>query len=436
MLSSVQALFLTAALVSLMTAGLIHFIFRQERDQSAQIWVAGSLLMALGMLLLIFRSSLPDWLAFGVTNYVMLQGVVLYGQSFSALYLSDFKISTSSVGLCVLYGLTQFVLHDSSYAEYLALVASLAWMIAHGWIFFSMLHVIKLKKDAPVRFFALLAVIGMVAWGTRAYLVALFDVSLSTDLSRINFYTLLVAHFLLLAQQSSYMATRVTEEKTRKSEVIHLNSYIKQLYGERAALVQEKETARMELLQEVHDGFGSKLLSTQLLAERGILDQQQLNAHLKDLMSDLHLLVDTLNQKERQFQEALADFRYRVQRLHPFDHPQIHWQLHLEGMPEVEPKVSLQLLRILQEALSNALKHAQAENIRIIAGYEQNQSMLTLKVTDDGKGWTEQSRTGHGLHNMQNRARKIGANLVIHHGSTGTDLSIGLAIVSQPRAKN
>ena len=73
-------------------------------------------------------------------------------------------------------------------------------------------------------------------------------------------------------------------------------------------------------------------------------------------------------------------------------------------------------LRIAQESLTNAVKHGRAKHIFIEVGFAG--SALTLRITDDGAGFTAAAvpgaGTGHfGLHGMRERAQRLGGTLVL-----------------------
>jgi signal transduction histidine kinase len=76
----------------------------------------------------------------------------------------------------------------------------------------------------------------------------------------------------------------------------------------------------------------------------------------------------------------------------------------------------------LQEAISNALKHAHASNIWVNVLYLPDQNLLRLSVTDDGVGIPQKPQQGRGLNNMQQRAREIGAGLYISDQTLGTQV--------------
>jgi signal transduction histidine kinase len=84
-----------------------------------------------------------------------------------------------------------------------------------------------------------------------------------------------------------------------------------------------------------------------------------------------------------------------------------------------EPQVSMHLYRIAQEALSNAAKHAGAKEVQVDVAREG--TLLTMTITDDGKGLPLNGHTpkGLGLQTMNYRARSMGAALDIRNATGG-----------------
>lgn len=84
------------------------------------------------------------------------------------------------------------------------------------------------------------------------------------------------------------------------------------------------------------------------------------------------------------------------------------------GVPRaLPPRVEDDLLRIAQEAVSNALQHAEARRVRIALSYEAKH--VEMRVEDDGRGFDpskeERPEGGHGLRSMRERAARIGGQL-------------------------
>jgi signal transduction histidine kinase len=99
---------------------------------------------------------------------------------------------------------------------------------------------------------------------------------------------------------------------------------------------------------------------------------------------------------------------------------------------QLPPATEHHLLRICQEALNNAFKHADARNIRITLNYSEK--LVQLSVADDGCGFApDRVLTGTGMHlglrNLRSRARKIKGRLeVISQPAKGTTIEVSVPI--------
>jgi len=107
----------------------------------------------------------------------------------------------------------------------------------------------------------------------------------------------------------------------------------------------------------------------------------------------------------------------------------------MEGIPfRLPPAMEMNLLRIGQEAVGNAAKHGQAENIEISLAYTPEKVRLTIR--DDGRGFDPAASmpTGHfGLLDMRERAHCLGCNLQIDSlANEGTTISVEVPIDAQP----
>lgn len=90
-------------------------------------------------------------------------------------------------------------------------------------------------------------------------------------------------------------------------------------------------------------------------------------------------------------------------------------RLHLVGPIDstVRPSVGKQLLTVLSEALSNAIRHSQAKEIEVAVKVEAG--VIQVKVTDDGIGFKNPPRRS-GLANMEDRARRLGGTWSVSSG--------------------
>ena len=200
----------------------------------------------------------------------------------------------------------------------------------------------------------------------------------------------------------------------------------RQRLAERSRM-QERE----QLLQDLHDGFASQLASACLRNEYNMLTSAEMDELLRECLDDLHLVIETLGHEDLNLNDAIADYRYRCERRLSGLGVRVDWEIALSACPPLEQRTLLNVLRILQESLNNAVKHAQPRQIRIAAGYHPD-GELRIAVCDDGIGLPAVPKMGRGLANMQRRARDIGGLLDFTPLEPGTNVSLTLPLSPAP----
>jgi signal transduction histidine kinase len=97
-------------------------------------------------------------------------------------------------------------------------------------------------------------------------------------------------------------------------------------------------------------------------------------------------------------------------------------QNNIAGNPELKATEMLNLYRIIQEAIQNSLKYAEASVIRILI--DETDEGLKFEIADDGKGFDSAlNSSGNGIMNMKHRSSKMNANLKIS-SETGKGTSV------------
>ncbi|MFZ9241483.1 MAG: sensor histidine kinase, partial [Chitinophagaceae bacterium] len=92
---------------------------------------------------------------------------------------------------------------------------------------------------------------------------------------------------------------------------------------------------------------------------------------------------------------------------------------------ELSPNEGIQLMRIMQEAMTNALKHAHATTI-VIRIFSENGVEIT--ISDNGRGFdAENVEKGQGLENMRQRSQEAGFMYSIVSDDSGTKVSVSMA---------
>jgi signal transduction histidine kinase len=109
----------------------------------------------------------------------------------------------------------------------------------------------------------------------------------------------------------------------------------------------------------------------------------------------------------------------------------IRFELRLTGQPRPLPrKISEHLLRIGQEAITNAVRHARAGHILVSLGFTRDR--VTLRVKDDGSGFTPGKSSGaphFGLVNMAERAEQIAARFEVRsEPGQGTNVEVETSV--------
>ena len=104
-------------------------------------------------------------------------------------------------------------------------------------------------------------------------------------------------------------------------------------------------------------------------------------------------------------------------------------QLAVSGVPVTPPAdVGVAAYRIVQEALTNVVRHAQARTVKV--GLDYAGRSLTVSVTDDGRGAAGPGRTapGFGIVGMRERAQACGGTLHTGPGSGGRGFRVSATL--------
>ncbi|MCA1326742.1 7TM diverse intracellular signaling domain-containing protein [Herbaspirillum sp. alder98] len=173
---------------------------------------------------------------------------------------------------------------------------------------------------------------------------------------------------------------------------------------------------RLELVRDLHDGLGGTLVGNIAVLERSPAQASTGRALevLHSLRDDLRLIIDSAagdDYRDQTMAQLVAPLRHRLGTLLEQNGIACRWQL--EGLEQMQPGATrgLDILRILQEALTNVLKHSGADQVDIVMRYADGR--LAASVTDNGHGWREHCAGGRGMASMQARARRLGAVLEV-----------------------
>lgn len=236
----------------------------------------------------------------------------------------------------------------------------------------------------------------------------------------IVFSVILMKRFAGALQQSELMSEELEERVREKHRQLEDHfSRLKELEAENAK-VKERE----RIMQDVHDGLGGHLLQLLSRAEDDPT-LRQLEPDIRAAMQDLRLIVDSLSPNDGDLVSVLAMFRHRIQPLIERNGLKFEWRVaDLPALPDIGPEETLNVLRILQEAVTNIIHHANAS--RITVETRMADDGIELSISDDGCGFDTAVPQGHGLANMRRRARVINGRIDITSDERGTTIQIFL----------
>lgn len=211
---------------------------------------------------------------------------------------------------------------------------------------------------------------------------------------------------------TSELEARV-QAKSRELERRH--EEIQQLERERTLALE-----RERLMRDMHDGAGGHLVSSLALLKSKGIDDPDLAAALTGALTDLRLMIDSLDPVDDDLNAVLGMLRDRMQPILKGSGLRVTWQIErLPALPDLGPHLVLQILRILQEALTNVIRHAAARHLTVSARFDPSLRSARLCVQDDGRG-LEGAGSGRGLKNMRTRTGRLGATLRISSDASGT----------------
>ena len=187
---------------------------------------------------------------------------------------------------------------------------------------------------------------------------------------------------------------------------------------EQYELAQERE----RIAREFHDGLGHHLVS----AIRGLeslqrsLRRDSIQKHEDAVQELIDILRTALDETRQTIQQLRApetsDMREFISRTAQRVARRLGAQLHCEcpeAMPELTPLQSLMFTRVIQEALSNVMKHAgNPQNLWVECRVQDG--WLEARIADDGNGFDPETVVeGLGLHSMRDRIQALGGELSI-----------------------
>ncbi|MBF02647.1 MAG: hypothetical protein CMP76_05070 [Flavobacterium sp.] len=239
--------------------------------------------------------------------------------------------------------------------------------------------------------------------------------------------------FVILFQRAKQKELLFTQEQQKANEEIY------QLMLDQQTKIDEvKNIEKNRIARELHDGIMNKLASTRLnlfvLTKRN--DEETIKkciGHINEIQNiekEVRVIAhelsnDTFSEKGN-FKTILTELLTEQNELYPANciyeiDKDIVWE-------NIDIEIKMNLYRILQEALNNCNKYANAENIYI--NIDKQEKIVTLQIIDDGEGFnTSKAKKGIGMKNMFQRTESVKGDFnITSEIGKGTKIIIKLPI--------
>lgn len=214
----------------------------------------------------------------------------------------------------------------------------------------------------------------------------------------------------------------VYRNQTIKQQRLQLKAQLAEAQSRNA--IQEE---RLRISQELHDNIGSQLTFVRAsidVLEKSVPDHRV--ADIKELtaaaIQELRKTVWLINKQSA----TVEEFQIKLREYIPANSkPPIQLSASGDLQFEIPAVIANQLFRVVQEAVNNSVKHAQATQIHVKLAVTN--SVMSVQIIDDGVGFETNSPTaGFGLRNIEKRIKSVNGTVTIR--SNPTETSIALAI--------
>ncbi|MDB5223072.1 MAG: hypothetical protein JWN83_1739 [Chitinophagaceae bacterium] len=230
--------------------------------------------------------------------------------------------------------------------------------------------------------------------------------------------------YQFFALQTDITIQKALEEKVELEKIIKQKEITDAVYS-------AQESERSEIGRELHDNVNQLLGATRLYIDMAKKDEENKESLLTsasdftlNAIEEIRKLSKTLITpliKEMGLADAIIDLTEEIMLVHPIKILVTASHFIEEGLDE---KFKLNIFRIVQEQINNALKHAEAKEINI--NIEDNYGKLLLSITDNGIGFdTAKRKNGVGITNIKSRSELYnGIVQLASEQGKGTSLSI------------
>ena len=193
-------------------------------------------------------------------------------------------------------------------------------------------------------------------------------------------------------------------------------------YAHKSRMAHEDGIAqeRARIARDTHDNIGAKLLSALHGGE-----PERKNAMIREALSDLRDIINASGATPRTADEALAELRHETVERVSAAGLEVRWSMNGAEAADLPPAIVHALRSIIREAVSNAIRHADASMVTV--AIDLTPEATRLSIVDDGAGFDPiRVAPGHGLESMKTRAETLQGAFAVDTGGRGTAIRVSL----------
>lgn len=322
------------------------------------------------------------------------------------------------------------LLPEISVVDAVLLISIPGLLIAICWSFFVLVFSYGKRADTVVVLF-LIGQIIIIYGVSHDLFVRLGQVEDGLLIARIS-------NALVMAGMAAFLIGRQTEiANSLDAAASNLRARLSEREEElRSIHLQQQENdrqrtisaERQRITSDLHDGVAGHLATIVALSETDETAVAEIGQSAKNALVDLRLVLDALSLPEGSIGFALGSFRERC--LLPLERLGIEIEWSINGLPEqmdISRETILNILRILQEAVNNAVRHGRPKTLHVNI---DGQGGETLRFTVENTGGIpfapNDIQSGLGLESMRRRAQAIGGNVTIEPTTSGARVTLSV----------
>lgn len=217
---------------------------------------------------------------------------------------------------------------------------------------------------------------------------------------------------------------KLYEQRVEKMEILDQNlSFQKQFTSE---IINMRENERKRIAQDLHDDIGGTLGALKLHISSPNMDKQHAFAIISKAVEDLRKISHNLMPQREESHIPFHDIIKQIDEINKYNVLQI--KKIIEPLHhKISPTMELSVFRIVNELLTNILKHAHATEATVEIHDEDN--ILQIIIEDNGTGFDVASqKTGIGLKNIHNRVSYLKGKITIDSNKNGTTFIIEIPL--------